>query len=211
MKKMKRVLAFMIATVLVFLLVSCDQLDKKASAVEYIGPMVQKKDITVSEAIDDFSEVLNEADCGGSVIIDILFGGDVELAKKVMENEIYNELFPDREITSITIERFWDEDEMRPCDDSERFEVYYTGRNFTIRTKSAIYIDEYTKIETENGEYYKTNSVEGSAVIDLGRGVIMYVKVIGNQPDGDEIFEKLIEYGLSIRNSVIDWEASPLI
>ena len=207
---MKRILAFLIATVMVFLLVSCDQLDKSASVVEYIGPMIKNRGITVSEAIDAFSEVLNEADCGGSVIIDILFGGDVELAKKVMENEIYNELFPDREITSITIERFWDEIEMRPCDDSERFEMYYEGISFAIYTKGTWYKDGHTKIETDSGEYYKTDAVERSAFIDLGKGVILFLDVTANQPDGDEVFEKLIEYGLSIRNSVVDWETTPL-
>ena len=210
---MKKTVHIIIILLLLSLLCSCEYEDDPP--VDFYGPMICEKNITLSDAIDGFLEELDKAECGDSVILKKLFGGDVELAKNIMDNELCHELFPDSDTTTITIERFWDETENRPCDDDERLELVCDGIRASIRIESAISVDGYTKIVTDSGEYYKKDASDqytyAHGFIDLGKGVILYINVTENQPDREAAFEKLVDYGLSIKNSVVDWEATPLL
>lgn len=176
--------------------------------VEKLGPIVYGDKMTISEAIDKFQVKLEEADRGGSLIIDQVFGGDVELAKQTMDSEISRELF---ETPYIRMERFFDDHEWRISLTSEEFRVSSSGIVVWMRTEQKHNYDA-KKVISDKGEYYIDGAeIGGRRYIDLGEGVFIFLEVAYDAPHRDKKMEQLLDYGFSIRNCVPDWEASPLI
>ncbi len=190
-------------------------LSQAAPPVDFYGPMSRGYDKTISEVIDEFLVNLEEADRGGSLIIDHIFGGDVELAKQTMDSELFRDLF---ETPYIMMERFFDHLEWRVSLKSEHLRVSSSGIRLWIQTeqKHSHYdaekiISDKGEYYTVNGEYYTVNGVSYSRrYIDLGGGIFIFFDIDDNLENREQKNQKLLDYVFSIRNCVPDWQATPI-
>lgn len=178
--------------------------------VEMLGPRLEKENVTLSEMIDAYMEKLGQKGYESIFIADRLWGGDIESAKSVLDNDLLRELFPS---PKMRFERYFDHWEWRDSVYDEDYKIIGVGIELCFSTyRSFEPSDRYIKVDTDAGEYFRLRNeylIDGEHTriyIDLGENVILHIKV---DEDSSASADKLLEYGLAVRERVLNVDEPP--